>query len=130
MTGDLANVKIVLIVSSLDVRNMIMKLLRDQGVNRLEPFNNVVPALTFLREVSVDLILCEMEQAPIDGVTFAQTLRSGKVPANTQTPLLLVASADDMARIKEAIAAGASNILLRPHSAADLIKRVRKLAHR
>ncbi|MBF0095198.1 MAG: response regulator [Alphaproteobacteria bacterium] len=130
MSGALANVKIVLIEASLDMRNMMVKILRDQGANRLEPFNNVVPALTFLKESSVDLILCEMEQSPLDGTAFAQALRSGKAGPNTQTPLLLTAADNDMARIKEAIAAGASNILLRPYSAADLVKRVRKLANR
>lgn len=130
MSRELSSLKVVMIEANLDMRNMMLKILRDQGVSRLEPFNNVIPALTYLKEGTVDLIICEMEQTPLDGTAFAQALRGGKAGPNTQTPLLLTASDSDMVRIKEAIAAGASNILLRPYSAADLMKRVKKLVIR
>lgn len=75
-------------------------------------------------------IICEMEQSPIDGAGLAYALRSGKIKGNQRTPLLLVAVNNDMGRIKEAISAGANNILLKPFSATDLVKRVKMTLYR
>lgn len=124
--GQLSGVKMVVIETDFDMRNMIMKILRDVGADRIEVFNAINNALPFMRDNEVDVIICELEQSPIDGTALAHALRAGKIKANAHTPLVLVASSNDMARIKEAIAAGASNILLRPFSAADLVKRVKK----
>lgn len=124
--GLLSGVKMVVIETDFDMRNIIMKILREVGADRIEVFNAINNALPFMRDNEVDVIICELEQSPIDGTALAHALRAGKIKANTHTPLVLVASSNDMARIKEAIAAGASNILLRPFSAADLVKRVKK----
>ena len=71
-----------------------------------------------------------MEQSPIDGAGLAYALRSGKIKNNQRTPLLLVAINNDMGWIKEAIGAGANNILLKLFSATDLLKRVKMALYR
>ncbi|MBF0560801.1 MAG: response regulator [Alphaproteobacteria bacterium] len=126
MTNVLGDLKFVVIETNFDMRNMTLKILREAGANRLEAFSALMSAITFLREFQVDLIISEMEQTPIDGVGFAHALRSGKVKMNAKTPLLLVSATKDIDKIKEAIAAGATNIIVKPYSANDLIKKVKQ----
>ncbi|MFN3076217.1 MAG: response regulator [Alphaproteobacteria bacterium] len=125
MITDFRDLKFVVIEKELNMRNIIMKILRDNGAHRLEAFPSVVAAIPFLREFPVEFIICEMEQTPVDGVGLAHALRTGKVKVNAKTPLLLVSGSKDMDKIKEAIAAGANNILVKPFSAVDLTKRVK-----
>ncbi|MEO5374313.1 MAG: response regulator [Alphaproteobacteria bacterium] len=126
MSGPLSGVKMVVIETDVNMRNMIMKILRDVGADRVEMFPGISNALPFLRDNEVDLIICQMEQSPIDGTGLAHAMRAGKVKANIRTPLILVAIDNDMAKIKDAITAGANNIVLKPFSANEMVKRVRK----
>lgn len=125
MPQDLADLKIVVIEADFEMRTQIMKALRDNGARHTETFGTITQAIAYLREAAVDVIISEMDLAPIDGAGFAYALRKGKLPPNKKTPLLLIGIAAQAERIKAAIEAGANNILLKPFSPADLLKRIR-----
>ena len=53
--GTLSDVKLVIVDADLNLRNMVMKILRDAGAQRMEAFGTVTQAVAYLRETEVGL---------------------------------------------------------------------------
>ena len=126
---DLPNARIVIIERNMEQRHLLIGIFKQAGAKEIADFHDVVGAVNFLRHKPVDLILAENDLQKMTGVEFARLLRD-QIPMNKEAGLMLVMVRPTGEMVKAAIAAGASNIAVKPISTEDLLKRAaHTLAH-
>jgi len=124
MSDRFSELKIVLVQNDIANKTLIYKLLKQSGAGEVTAFVKSTDALSHLKGISVDLVIADMDTEPLDGVAFTHALRGPGLEINRTTPLMLTVAGASAGRIKEAIDAGANNILAKPFSQSDLLKRI------
>jgi CheY-like chemotaxis protein len=86
-------------------------------------------AFALLRTRKVDVILSDWNMPVMDGLTLLRKVRSD--PKLAMLPFIMITAESSRSQITEAIAAGVSNILIKPFTANDLSQRItRAMTHR
>lgn len=115
----------VLVVEDNDfTRNLIVSVLRKIGIGSIREAAGATAALSILEIAPVNLILCDVEMHPVDGLTFLKRLRTGSsneradggqgaIPPSDIPVIILTANADADV-VKRALNAGATAFLTKP----------------
>ena len=79
-------------------------------------------ALTKLEKASFDLIISDWNMDDIDGLTLLKVLR--KHPRTAALPFIMATGRSDKEQVKEAIACGVNNYIIKPFDAGTMKKRI------
>jgi two-component system chemotaxis response regulator CheY len=81
-------------------------------------------ALRVLRLSPVDLVIADVQMAPMDGITFVRNLRSSSRPQLRDVPVVMLTS-DRSEEVRErGLAAGASAFVHKPVDAKTLLRAI------
>jgi CheY-like chemotaxis protein len=83
--------------------------------------------LEALREVSADLIICDIKMAPMDGKQFTKYIRVNQGSAHAYIPVIICTGHTEIEHIRGARDAGANEILSRPITVNKLYERIRAI---
>lgn len=111
------SVKILLVDDEPSFRAVVEEILRLQG-HTVVCTACVKDALEALRHCVPDLILTDVMMPDIDGLTFLRTIRS--FPAWAHIPVIVLTARSSPTDLSEAALAGATSLLTKPFSAAEL----------
>lgn len=105
------SLNVLLVDDSPVMRKMIMRSLRQAGVEVAETFEagNGIEALASLAKETIDLILCDWNMPEMDGVTFLKEARK-----SCQTPIVMLTTESSDDRVSEALKAGANGYVTKP----------------
>ena len=113
--------RIVVADDNSDMREYVARLLRQRGW-RVETASDGLSALDAVRRAPPDLVLSDVMMPGIDGFELLRVIRDD--PATKSLPVILLsARAGEDARV-EGIEAGATDYLVKPFSARELLARV------
>ena len=84
-------------------------------------------ALELLRRAVFSLVLLDMEMPVLDGLAAVKQLRN--MPGYREVPVLAFSAHTEEARIKECLAAGCTDYLVKPVKKADLLEKIKKLLY-
>lgn len=73
-------------------------------------------ALRLFAERRPDVVLCDIQMQPVDGITFLKTIRGYKDDAMRRTPVIIITGVATRDAVAAARQAGASGILVKPIS--------------
>jgi two-component system chemotaxis response regulator CheY len=73
-------------------------------------------ALRLVAERRPDVVLCDIQMQPVDGITFLKTIRGYMDPAMRRTPVIMITGVATPDRVGAARLAGANGILVKPVS--------------
>lgn len=79
-------------------------------------------ALTKMEKASFDLIISDWNMDDIDGLTLLKVLR--KHPKTSSLPFIMATGRSDKEQVKEAIACGVNNYIIKPFDASTMKKRI------
>ncbi len=79
-------------------------------------------ALTKLESASVDLIISDWNMDDVDGLTLLKVIR--KHPKTTKMPFIMATGRGDKEQVKEAIACGVNNYVIKPFDAGTMKKKI------
>jgi len=102
--------KVMLIDDSKTMRNIQKSVLRQLGHTDVEEACDGQDALNKLNGFSPDLILVDWNMPNMDGLTFVKAYRQ----QNKTTPMIMVTTEAEKARVIEAIKAGVNNYVVKP----------------
>jgi two-component system chemotaxis response regulator CheY len=71
-----------------------------------------------------DLILCDIEMEPMDGIAFLKALRRTKSNVVREIPIVFLTSHNESETVREAIAAGVDAFIIKPLTLKKLKDRV------
>jgi len=117
----LHGVKVLAVDDNADSLEVVTKILHDAGAS-VQPAASGAEALSYLRERTVDVVLCDLAMPQMDGFEVLHRIRQIEGANGRATPVFAVsafASADDRIR---SLAAGFSGHVAKPWSAPDLIR--------
>lgn len=113
------------------IREMVTKLLTRFGFSRVEEAPDGSDALRILDRQGFDIIICDINMKPMDGLDFVRRLRAGvnlrydRRRANT--PVILLTGSSEAEHVYNAKGLGVRGYLLKPIDAAKLEDRLVKI---
>lgn len=84
-------------------------------------------AFKVLRHVPADIIICDWNMSPLDGLDFVRLVRTGADSPNPYIPIIMLTGHTEMNRVVEARDAGINEFLAKPISARGLSARIRSI---
>lgn len=112
--------KIMLIDDSRTMRNIQRSVLSQLGYTTIEEACDGQDAMSKVAAYAPDLILCDWNMPNMDGLTFVKTFRQ----QNKATPVIMVTTESEKARVIEAIKAGVNNYVIKPFTPDLLSQRI------
>lgn len=115
-----------LVVDDLELmRTVTVNQLRALGCEKIKMARNGAAALDTLRNVKIDVLLCDWNMPVMSGLDLLKIIRAdAKLAA---MPFLMITAEAERSRIEEVIHAGVNGLLVKPYNAGNLKLRLEKM---
>jgi len=111
-----------LVDSNAHMRAIVSSILQGFGIGEIVPASDTSFALQVLREKPIDLVICEYNLSPLDGIEFTKIVRTGKDSPNPSVPVLMLTAHSEFDKVKSAQNAGVTDFMTKPVSPTGLYK--------
>ena len=118
---DLSKIKVLVIDDQSFVRHIVVTMLKHLGVHDVREAAEGGDGLKCAGEYHPDLILCDIEMKPIDGLVFLDALRKSKT-GRRDIPVVFLTCHSESSVVKKAKELGVDDFLVKPVSANMLEK--------
>ncbi|MGD9688777.1 MAG: response regulator [Phycisphaerales bacterium] len=112
--------KILLVDDSKTMRSIEKSVLAQLGHSDIDEACDGQDALSKIAVCAPDLVLVDWNMPNMDGLTFVKTYRQ----TNKTTPIIMVTTESEKARVIEAIKAGVNNYVIKPFTPDLLSQRI------
>jgi len=115
-------IKVLVVDDQQSMRGICKYILNQLGFVDIVEARSGRDALSKLEQASVDLIISDWNMDDVDGLTLLRVIR--KHPRTQALPFIMATGRSDMEQVKEAIAAGVNNYIVKPFDAMTVKKRI------
>lgn len=115
--------KLLIVDDSLMMRKVVERSLAEKNFTIVGTAPDGVEALRIFNESNPDLVTMDISMPKMDGLTCLTEMRK----TNKDAKILMISSQTDNATVSEAMEKGASGVLGKPFSAAQIIEKVNEL---
>ena len=112
--------RVMVVDDSKTMRNIERSILSQLGYTEVEEACNGQDALTKVAAFNPELLLVDWNMPNMDGITFVKTYRG----QGNKTPIIMVTTENEKARVVEAIRAGVDNYVVKPFTPEVLAERI------
>ncbi len=95
-------------------RMVLAKMLGALGFRAVHQAQDGTSGLSAVRDHAPDIILCDVEMQPMDGLGFLKALRGSSNARDLSLPVVFMTNRADEGRVAEARALGAGTFLVKP----------------
>lgn len=120
----LSEISVLIVDDNANMQNIIRELLFGLGIKQVFRAGDGAEALDVLSQKPVDVVICELEMAPIDGLEFLGFLRRSSDSPAAKVPVVILTGETRRTRIEAARDAGANEFIVKPVSARTLLQRI------
>jgi two-component system, chemotaxis family, chemotaxis protein CheY len=121
----------VLVVDDNDfMRDLVASMLREIGFRQISHASDGEEALSRIASVEPDLILCDIDMEPMDGLDFVEALRKQTPAGGRKIPVLMLTARNETQIVQWAIKLGISGYLVKPVKKAQLEAKVLTILER
>jgi CheY-like chemotaxis protein len=129
-TCGLHQLRVFIVDDNEHMRILLRTILRAMGVSMLYEFADGGSALAQLGTMLPDFVLTDLSMAPMDGLTFAKTLRQLPDENARVIPIIMVTGHTERRQIEAARDAGVNEILAKPINTQGLYNRIEQIIYR
>jgi len=122
--SEIAHLSILLVEDVRATRMIVRAILHSFGIYDIVEAADGEEALAMLSQRHIDVVITDLVMQPMDGVEFTRRLRTPRNGLNNYVPILMVSGHTDIANVKDAIAAGVTEFLVKPIVPANLEARL------
>ena len=116
--------RVLLVDSNRHSRGLTRHILDNLGIKTVREASTGADALQKLVLLPTDLVICELNLEPMDGIEFVTRIRTGLESPNPYMPIIMITSPVEMPRIVAARNAGVHEILVKPISTKAMSDRI------
>lgn len=109
------------------MRALVKTILHALGSKSVAEAADGADAFKEMRVFPADIIICDWNMSPLDGMDFVRLVRTGKDSPNPFVPIVMLTGHTEMSRVLEARDAGVHEFLAKPISAKGLYSRIRSI---
>lgn len=122
-----ASRSILVVEDEIVARSVTVRLLRQLGVGSVTEAADGAEALARCDRVAFDLILCDVEMEPLDGLAFLESLRARDGARSADALVIMLTKHNESDIVMAALRAGAVGYLVKPVTTASLTDKLTKL---
>ncbi|MEO5336430.1 MAG: response regulator [Magnetospirillum sp. WYHS-4] len=112
------------------MRALVKTILHALGSRNCLEAGDGADAFKELRHFPADIIICDWNMSPLDGLDFVRLVRTGKDSPNPFVPIIMLTGHTEMNRVLEARDSGVHEFIAKPISAKGLYARVKAIIER
>ncbi len=116
--------KVLVVDGCRNTRANVRQLLCDIGVSVVEEAENGAEAISKLGYFPADLVICDLNMAPTDGIAFTRAVRNGKDSPNPYVPIILMTGDGAKEQFCAAVTAGINDLVAKPVDKAVLRRQI------
>ncbi|QQR69700.1 MAG: response regulator [Alphaproteobacteria bacterium] len=109
-----ADKKILIIDDQPFIRTVVKRLLEKMGFAHFAEAEDGASGLSLLDEVKPDLVICDIEMQPIDGIVFLQHIKRDKHIDLNQMPVIFLTHHAEARIVQQARDLGIKSFVLKP----------------
>lgn len=138
MSGiDLSRISILVVEDSPFVRSLLVNSIRILGVQSVKSVDDGAEAIEFLKLVdenpmkagmmSVDIIICDWEMSPVNGLMLLRWIRRHKDSKDRFKPFIMLTGYSEPKRVQEAREMGVTEFMSKPFSVNTLAEKLKTI---
>ena len=128
MSGyNLERLNFLIVDDNKHMRALVKTILHALGSKNVTEAADGANAFKELRVFPADIIICDWNMSPLDGMDFVRLVRTGKDSPNPFVPLIMLTGHTELSRVMEARDVGVHEFLAKPISAKGLYSRIRSI---
>ena len=127
---DYSKLRVVIVDDNLHMRRLLKALLGAFGVGRIVEASDGIEAYDTILAMSPDLILTDYNMDLCDGIALVRRLRTEKSNPNPYVPIIMVTGHTEKHYVEKARDAGATEVLCKPITPANLASRMAHVINR
>lgn len=121
---DLKRLNILVVEDNKHMRRMVLQILRALGVFNTMEAENGEAALMTLGSFPADMVICDWNMAPMDGLAFTRAIRDQNSSPYPFLPIIMLTGHTELHKVLEARDAGINEFLSKPISVKKLYSRI------
>ena len=121
---NIEHLSVLVVEDNEHMQSLIKEILHTFRIRDIRMCEDGADALLELRRFAADIIICDWEMKPLDGIEFTRLVRSASDVANPFVAIIMLTGHTEMARVAEARDAGISEFLAKPLTAKSLYQRI------
>lgn len=124
------NTSALVVDGNKNMQNIVRVMLHGFGIKQVHLAGDGVEALETLGHADIDIVICDLEMTPIDGIEFLKFLRWSSDSPAPRVPVIILSSQTEKTNIIAARDGGAHEFIAKPISAKRLFERVESVLHK
>ena len=120
----LRDLDVLIVDDSAKMRYLVRVILQSFGLTRFRQASDGTTALAEIERTLPSLIISDWEMGPMNGFEFIQTVRSVSREPLCFVPIIVLTGHASKPLIQQAFAAGATQLLVKPVTPANLLQRL------
>ncbi len=124
---DITGIHFLIVEDSKHMRTLIKTILGSFGCRQIAEADDGADAFTVMKNFPPDIVICDWEMEPLDGIEFVRMVRTSSDSPNPLVPIIMVTAYTEASRVSEARDAGINEFLGKPISATTLYSRVKAI---
>ena len=108
------NLKVLVVDDSRVARSIVQRMLHDIGVDDMTGAEDGAAALETLQSFEADLVICDLNMAPLDGIEFTKLVRDATDSPNPYVPIIMLTAEATETQLNNALKAGVNDLMSKP----------------
>ncbi len=121
---NLEKLSVLIVEDNKHMQLLLKEILRSFRITQIRVADDGADGIKELRNFSTDIVICDWNMQPIDGLDFTRMVRTSSDSSNPYVPIVLLTGHTESSRVMEARDAGITEFLAKPVSALGLYKRI------
>ncbi|CAK0765606.1 Response regulator [Azospirillaceae bacterium] len=109
------------------VRKTVVQIIKKIGFEKVNEADNGLSGMDVCQQINPDIVICDIDMKPVNGLEFLITLRADKTIRNPRTPVVFLTNYSDSEMVRKAMSLGVNAFVVKPPSIAVLRERVDRL---
>lgn len=103
------------------MRNIVKSVLRDEGFVNIHDAQNGEEAYKIISKIKIDLVICDWNMPVMSGLELFEKIKKSDL---YEMGFILLTAETGGARVKEALAAGVTDYMIKPFKPEVLLKKI------